>query len=178
MRVNSIVTRAELVQIETMKSLIRIIVAGLVVGACGPLSLYYQPGVQVTRMQSDATRCEVEALRDAPVANQIRQRPPIYFPGGRYCTNSGCYYNPGYWADGGLYTVDLNQDLRRQVLDMCMAQKGYQPVSIPRCAANVASVAPRASTSTLPALTQNSCAIRYDDGSWQIVTPQAPIASE
>lgn len=165
-------------QTETMKTLMRIIVAGLVVGACGPLSLYYKPGVQVTRMQSDATRCEVEALRDAPVANQIRQRPPIYFPGNRYCTGNGCYYNPGYWADGGLYSVDLNQDLRRRVLDMCMAKKGYQPISIPRCSANVASVAPRAATSTLPALSQTSCAIRYDDGSWQIVTPQAPTASE
>lgn len=161
-----------------MRLLTRIVLAGLAVGACGPLSLYYQPGVQVSRMQSDATRCEVNALRDAPVANQIRQRPPIYLPGNRYCSSTGCYYSPGYWVDGGIYTVDLNQGLRQRVLDMCMAQKGYQPVSIPRCSAGIASAAPRAATSTLPTLSENSCAIRYDDGSWQIVTPQTAIASE
>ncbi|WP_424986726.1 hypothetical protein [Microbulbifer sp. S227A] len=161
-----------------MKLMMRIIVAGMMVGACGPLSLYYRPGAEVSRMQTDATRCEVDALRDAPVANEIRQRPPVYFPGNRYCTGNGCYYNPGYWVDGGLYSVDVNQDLRRRVMDICMAEKGYQPVSIPRCAANVASAAPRVATSTLPTLARNSCAIRYDDGSWQIVTPQSATASQ
>ncbi|MFD3189210.1 hypothetical protein ACFMPD_02915 [Sedimentitalea sp. HM32M-2] len=155
-----------------------IIAAGLFLGACGPLSIYYRPGASVSRMQTDATRCEVAALKDAPVANQIRQRPPIYFPGGQYCTGGGCYYRPGYWADGGIYTVDVNRDLRLRVQDMCMAQKGYQPVTVPRCSAAVARAVPPAPTRTLPRLTEESCAIPYDDGTWQIVTPQAPIAAE
>lgn len=161
-----------------MKLLFRIIVAGLALGACGPLTLYYRPGVSVSRMQTDTTRCEVAALKDAPVANQIRQRPPIYFPGQQYCGPKGCVYRPGYWVDGGYYTVDVNRDLRSRVLDLCMAEKGYQPVSVPRCSPAVTAAAPQIPTRTLPALAENSCSIQYDDGTWQIVTPQVPTASE
>ncbi|SFT50098.1 hypothetical protein SAMN05216236_102223 [Sedimentitalea nanhaiensis] len=176
--VNSIVTRSDLGQTAAMRAIFRIIVAGLALGACGPLSLYYRPGVSVSRMETDTTQCEVAALRDAPVANQIRQSPPIYFPGGRYCTGGGCYAAPGYWAGGGVYTVDLNSDLRQRVLDMCMAEKGYQPVSVPRCPEAVARQVPPAATRTMPVLTQGSCAVANKNGTWQIVTPQAPTASE
>jgi hypothetical protein len=176
--VKSIVTHAALVQSKTMKTGLWIFVAGLAVAACSPLSIYYRPGVEVSRMQADATRCEVEALKRAPVATQIRQNPPIYFPGNRYCTGTGCYYGPGYWVDGGIYTVDVNRDLRIRVQNLCMAEKGYQPVTLPRCPARIASAVTPAQTSTLPALSGNSCVIRHDDGRWQIVTPQSPILAE
>lgn len=138
--------------------------------ACGPLSIFYKPGASVARMQSDQTNCEVDALKKAPVANQVRQRPPIYIPGNRFCNENGCYTAPGYWVDGGIYTVDVNADLRGRVLAQCMAQKGYRPVEIPACPSSVASSVPPAQTTKLPTLTQNSCAIRNRDGSWQIVT--------
>lgn len=154
-----------------MKRVLSLLVFALLVAACGPLSLYYRPGVSVTRMQTDQTNCEVKALRDAPVASQIRQRPPVYFPGRQICNSTGsCYYEPGYWLDGGVYTVDVNADLRGRVLTLCMAEKGYQPVDIPPCPSNVASAVPPAQTRTLPTLTQNSCVIRNQDGSWQIVS--------
>ncbi len=150
----------------------------LLVGCDTSLSTYYRTGVSVSRLETDRTNCEVRALKDAPVANQIRQRPPIYFPGSRVCNTAGCYQSPGYWVDGGIYTVDVNSGLRGRVLDMCMAGKGYQPVTIPRCSQAVSKAAPRTPTRKLPRLAENSCAIRYDDGSWQIVTPQIPIAAE
>lgn len=142
------------------------------------LSTYYRSGVSVSRMQTETTRCEVAALKDAPVANQIRQRAPIYFPGSQYCGANGCYYRPGYWVDGGIYTVDVNSNLRARVLDMCMAQKGYQPVSLPACSAAVAKAAPPRATTTLPTLSETSCVIRYEGDAWQIVTPQVQTASE
>lgn len=129
-------------------------------------------------MQNDATLCEVKALKDAPVANQVRQRAPVYFPGSQYCGGGGCYYRPGYWVDGGIYTVDVNRDLRIRVQNMCMADKGYQPVSIPRCSANVAASVPAGRTRTLPPLSASSCAIANDDGSWQIVSTQQPTQAE
>ncbi len=176
--VNSIVTSADLGQTGPMGPLIRIVAAGLALAGCAPLAIYHRPGVSVSRMQTDTTNCAVAALKDAPVANQIRRDPPIYIPGRRYCGGAGCYYGPGYWVGGGIYTVDVNQDLRNRVRDMCMAQKGYQPVSLRRCSDAVARGVPRAATRTLPALAPNSCAIPYRDGTWQIVTPQAPTASE
>ena len=155
-----------------MKPALYMLLTGAMLTACGPLTLFYKPGVSVTQMQDDTTRCEVEALRDAPVANQVRQRPPIYFPGQRFCNSMGqCGYTQGYWVQGSVYTVDVNRDLRARVTDMCMARKGYQPVSLPPCSQSVAAAAPAQATTRLPQIEPNSCVIRYDSGNWQIVTP-------
>ena len=150
--------------------LLSAVLAGL--SACAPLSIYHQPGVSVTRLNTDRTDCEVAALRDAPVANQIRRHPPTFVPGPLVCdANGNCFRRPGYWVSGGYYTVDVNANLRGRVENICMAQRGYQPVSIPRCSEAVKRAAPPRSTQRLPQLTEASCAIRYDDGSWQIVNP-------
>ncbi|MBK0327063.1 hypothetical protein I5535_07130 [Rhodobacteraceae bacterium F11138] len=168
--VNSIVIAVNLRHPGTMRVVFQIVMAGLLVGACGPLSIYYRPGVEVSRLESDTTRCQVIALRDAPVANQIRQSPPMYMP----------YYGygGGYWAGGGIYSVDVNAELRARVLNMCMAEKGYQPVNVPRCSDAVARQVPFDPTQTLPSLSRNSCAIPYRDGTWQIVTPQVTTAAQ
>lgn len=149
----------------------------LSLGACGSLSLYYRPGVTVARQQSDATRCEVQALKDAPVNTQLKQGPPVFYPGGRYCRGGSCWSYPGYWDSGALYTVDVNRDLRRRVMDMCMADKGYRPVTIPPCPQSVKSRAAPGRTTTLPKLTAESCFIRNADDSYQIVTPQISSTS-
>ena len=51
-----------------------------------------------------------------------------------------------------------------------MADAGFAPVSIPQCPAGIAKAAPQGRTTALPALTDNACVIRNDDGSFQIVT--------
>ncbi|MFC6687319.1 hypothetical protein [Jhaorihella thermophila] len=147
-------------------------VALLALAGCTDVTFYHKPGVAVGRAQTDTTDCEVEALQKAPVANQIRQEPPIYYPGRTVCDPSGnCWTTPGYWVEGGIYTVDVNRELRARVMDMCMAGKGYAPVTLPRCSPNVAASVPKRPTTTLPQLTPQSCVIRHDDGSWQIVSP-------
>ena len=177
--VNSIVTAPPPGQNVDMKPPFTLAVAALALTGCAaPLSIYYRPGAAVTRMQTDETHCAVKALKDAPVANQVRQYPPVWFPGTQYCNSNGCYYSPGYWVDGGFYTVDVNRPLRERVQTLCMAEKGYQPVTLPRCSTAVAKAAPPAQTTTLPRLTQESCAISYKGGGWQIVTPAAATASE
>jgi hypothetical protein len=154
-----------------MKPITSLFGAVLTLTACAPLSIYYRPGVSVSRMQNDQINCQVSALAKAPVANQVRQRPPIYFPGQQYCTASGCYNSPGYWVSGGYYTVDTNKILRGNVEVQCMGGKGYQPVSVPLCSPGIKSSVAPAQTRTLPTLGENACSIRYDDGSWQIVNP-------
>ncbi|WP_424977440.1 hypothetical protein [Leisingera sp. S232] len=135
--------------------------------ACGPLPVYYKQGVQVSRLQSDELACATQALKDAPVANQIRQHPPVFYPGGKVCHGGGCYYRPGYWVDGGIYTVDVNKPLRGRLEKSCMASKGYQQISLKRCTQNsaVASAGPQ-----LPALSDAACAQRNRDGSVVIRT--------
>jgi hypothetical protein len=170
--VKPFVTGAPLGQTGTMTTFRPALTGFFLLAACaGPLSIYYRPGVSVSRMQTDQIRCEVSALRDAPVATEIRQRAPIFFPGRQICDASGaCFSEPGYWAEGGFYSVDPNRDLRARLETMCMANKGYQPVAIPPCPDSVARAVKPSQTQTLPKLNEGSCSIRNDDGSWQIVT--------
>lgn len=147
-----------------------ILLATLLVSGCQPLSLYYRPGVTVAKMEDDRLTCRVAALKDAPVANQIRRDPSIYIPPRQYCNAAGaCTIRGGYWEPGRIYEVDVNAQLRGQLADRCMARLGYTPVSLPACPQSVANAAPPSATTRLPALTPNSCAIRNDDGSFQIV---------
>ena len=142
----------------------------IVLGACVPLSIYYKPGASVSRLERDTTQCQVDALSKAPVASQIRQEPPTYVPERKICDAAGnCTIRPGFWKDGQIYTVDVNQGLRGRVEEQCMADRGYQPVSIPACPSSVSQAVPAAATRTLPQLSPSSCAIRNRDGSWQIV---------
>jgi len=153
-----------------MKPLAAQLLAALFLAGCAPLSLYYRPGVSVTRMQADTTRCEVRALRQAPVATQIRQSPPSFVPARRICNGQGeCWVRPGHWIEGPIYTVDANEGLRARATQLCMGEKGYDPVTLPLCPAEVRRAVPPGVTTVLPRLTRNACVIRNDDGSWQIV---------
>lgn len=141
-----------------------------VLASCAPLSIYHKEGAEVTRMQTDQLNCEIAALSDVPINNQIRQEPPIYIPARRYCNASGhCYTHGGYFERGQIHTVDVNANLRRRAQQQCMAKKGYEPVTVPNCPSNVFRAAPKAETIVLPRLSEQSCAIKYQDGTWQIV---------
>lgn len=168
-RVKRIVTPAQVGQFPAMIRSGRFLCALTALAACGPVSTYYQPGVTQDVLRADGLDCEVASLRAAPVANEIRQRPPVFVPPTQRCDATGCYVTPGYWVDGRIYTVDVNADLRARLTDQCMLERGYQPVRIPQCSANVAKAAPAPESQRLPQLTDNSCAIRHPDGSLQVV---------
>ena len=171
--VNSIVAPRSMGQYGAMNAMnFSLIGMVLALGACAPMSLYYRPGVSVAQMQSDSTECEVRALRDAPVANQIRQNPPVLIPGNTWCNADGqCHTAPGTWVDGGFTSVDVNANLRDRVMQQCMAKRGYQPVTLPECSASVKAAVVPGQTTTLPGLTETSCVVRHSGGGWQIVTP-------
>lgn len=168
--VNSIVLRPHLRHSRAMR--MTILFAGVLFGlaACAPLSIYYKPGVSVTRLEQETTTCQVAALKDAPVATQIRQEPPRYIPGRIVCDGRGYCYDTGpYWIEGRIYTVDVNESLRVRLTDQCMANKGFTPARIPQCPAGVSEQVPPRATTTLPPLTPDSCVIKYKSGGFQIV---------
>lgn len=137
--------------------------------------MYYREGETVARMQQETTECQVQALKDAPVANQVRQSPPVYWPGRTYCDGRGhCYRTGGWWEPGRVYTVDVNEGLRNRVEAQCMARKGFRPVSLPPCKQAQKSSVPATRTTKLPPLGSNSCFVKFDDGSFQIITPGLP----
>ncbi len=169
--VNSIVMGPDMPHTWVMR--LRLIFAAVVLtlSGCLPLSTYYKTGVPVARLQSDTTACEIRALRDVPVATQIRTTPPRYVPPRKFCKPDGsCITKGGYWIEGEVYSYDANKSLRARANAQCMAAKGYRPVEIPPCPDRIARSVQPAATKTLPALTPNSCVIRNKGGSWQIVT--------
>ncbi len=173
--VNRIVMTACVMQDKRMKTVLRLLVPLALLAGCGPLSMYYREGESVSRMQAETTECQVQALKDAPVANQVRQSPPTYWPGRTYCDGRGrCYRTGGWWEPGRVYTVDVNQGLRNTVEAQCMAKKGYRPVSLPPCKQSVKSGVPPTRTTVLPPLGTASCFVKFDDGSFQIITPGLP----
>lgn len=150
-----------------MKRILGLIIAGACVAACTPLKIYHKPGVSVQRWQKDTTTCEVSALRDAPVANEIRRIPPEFIPPRRSCDSAGnCTVIPGYWTPPEVYTVDVNRPLRKKLENQCMGARGYTRVEIEQCPPNIKS---EGRTRVLPPLTTKSCAIKNEDGSFLIV---------
>lgn len=141
----------------------------LALASCGPLPVYYRSGADQTRINSDTLICEVKSLKEAPVANQIRQRPPIFYPPVQQCHGGNCWTRPGYWVDGGTYTVDVNAGLRARLEQSCMTQKGYQRFELPRCSAD--QVAALSGKPGSGGLSEASCALRQKNGSTIILPP-------
>ncbi|MGD9293628.1 MAG: hypothetical protein PVI41_01990 [Roseobacter sp.] len=170
--VKSIVLSARSRQISAMQRLKYISITLLGLAACTPVSLYYKPNVAVTRLNNDLLDCEVSALKDAPVASQIRRGPPRYIPGYHHCNSKGhCYRSGGYFVPGEAYSVDVNARLRHDLEKRCMGRKGYQLIELPRCSTGVSSADATAIAGQVPLLTENSCVVRENGGRWQIIDP-------
>jgi hypothetical protein len=153
-----------------MMTRIAALAALVLLTSCAPMTIWHRAGVSVAQMERDADSCRVAALRDAPVATQVVQAPPVFVPPRQVCNAQGaCVTQGGYFIPGEISTVDPNAALRARLTDRCMADRGYAPVSIPLCPTGVASAAPPGRTTILPAITERSCVIRQSDGSWQIV---------
>ena len=173
--VNSIVLLHERRQTVRMRNYIALLLVSLLVAACAPVSLYYKEGGLVSRQKTDLLSCQVDSLSKAPVANQIRQFPPYYVPGRRYCRSDGdCYTRGGFFAPGEIYSVDVNARLRNDLEAQCMASNGYTSVALPRCTSGSFETTTLDTSTTgprLPALSESSCVARDTNGNWQIINP-------
>ncbi|WP_420014010.1 hypothetical protein [Tateyamaria sp.] len=164
----AIVKAARLRQFGRMRIFFAVLFCSVAIG-CLPVSTYYAEGVSVAKLERDELTCDVNALRDAPVANQTRQGAPRYVAR-RHCDASGaCYDRGGYWVPGEIYTVDVNASLRKRIKAQCMGDLGYRPVEIPACPPAIKNAAPPGATTILPRLGPQSCAIRNEDRSVLIV---------
>lgn len=144
--------------------------AALALAACTPLGIYHKPGATVAAMQDTLTTCEVEALQRVPVDRRI-ERDPIRIVPRKICDSTGNCTVVYDRVGGEIRTWDANVPLRQRVLNQCMATQGYAFVELPACSQGVKRAAPPGTTTILPRLSPNACAIRNGDGTWQIVTP-------
>ncbi len=139
----------------------------LMLTACSPLQTFYKPGASFALVDAETTACQVDALRQVPVANTIVQDPPRYIPAEKICDSDGnCRIFPPEILPGRIRTVDANLELRQRVTRQCMATKGFSLEKIRACPLGTKATAP---TKTLPPLTAASCALRNPDGSVAIL---------
>ncbi len=144
--------------------------AAIALAACGPLGIYHKPGAEVSTMNRTLTNCEVEALGKVPVDRRI-ERDPVRMVPRRICDAQGNCTVVYDRIGGEVRTFDANAGLRQRVLNQCMSDAGYRFVELPACSQAIKRAAPPAATTIMPQLAPTSCAIRNNDGSWQIVTP-------
>ena len=163
----AVVKTPEMGQRVTMRHLVSASAFVLVTG-CLPVSTYYAEGVSVAKMDRDTLRCEVRAMQQAPVANQTRQHPAQYVTQ-QSCDSYGNCHEYSRWIPGSFYTVDVNTSLRERIQKQCMGERGYRQVEIPACGPEVEKNAPAKSTTIMPRLGPDSCAIRQNNGRFLVV---------
>ena len=147
-----------------------LIVLGLL-AACSPLTLYYKEGAPVERLTRDEATCRTEALRILPVDTRTRIVPGTMVPQ-TICDGAGnCQTVWVKTSPDRIETYDANAGARAQYVESCMGEKGYQRVRLPACSDDIVAQTRLAPTTVMPAITQNSCAIRFQTGQWQVVTP-------
>jgi hypothetical protein len=103
-------------------------------GCTGPMDAWINPGVDATRAERTLLMCEAEARQDFPVAMQTEWNSAITI-GGRFCNDPFCF-----GAARGLPTArqqDVNADLRKRAVDLCMKDAGYTKVQVPQCPADI-----------------------------------------
>ncbi|NCO21791.1 MAG: hypothetical protein GW905_07270 [Rhodobacterales bacterium] len=142
-----------------------------VLAGCAPYSGYYKAGQTVARLNTDQTACEVKGAQDVPPNTQLRRTPVELIPAREICDRHGkCSVIPARIEGGEVYSYDANADLRARVVAQCMADKGYEKVSIPPCPDSVAKVAASRAPGVLPPLGPNICVAQGADGGLIFVT--------
>ncbi|MBT8154392.1 hypothetical protein KMP13_10875 [Epibacterium ulvae] len=136
----------------------------LVTVGCGPVAVYHKDRTSFATLEQDLLACEVQALRDAPVANEIRQDPPVFHPGRRICRKDGsCYHTGGFWREGRIYTVDTNEGLRGRLAQSCMIRNDYTQIEAQRCPPGTVRP-PKDALGRLVTPASDTCAISVKNG--------------
>ena len=150
-----------------MKTLVRLLIPLLVLSSCSPLSLYYREGESVSRMQSETTQCRVAALKDAPVANQVRQTAPTLLAGAHLLRRAGQMLpNPGLVGTRANLHGRCQSRPAQYGRSTMHGPKRVSPRQPAPCRQNVKSRVPATPTTTLPPLSTESCFVKFDDGSF------------
>lgn len=156
---------------NTMRKIVIALAGAACLAACTPLNLFYKEGAPISRLNKDLADCKIIALQDVPVDTDTRYIPGTEMPR-TICDASGnCHTIWVQVSPDRIETYDANEGARREYVQACMAQSGYQPVRLPACNDAITRSTKLKATTVLPPLEANSCAIKLNTGQWQIVTP-------
>lgn len=144
-----------------------------VLGGCLSQTLYYRSGASIDRARADEVECGRIALAQAPVAREREVIHDALLPGPVICEvidgERQCYREPPWAAPPRVVVRDVNKELRALIARQCMADRGYDRVTLPACSDQVAASVTPAITRVMPRLTPQSCVIRQGGEKYQIV---------
>jgi hypothetical protein len=133
-------------------------------------TIYYQPGASTAEAQADEVACGRIALAQAPVEKETEIIPGRYLPGPVVCdANNNCRRQPGRRLPPQIITRDVNEELRRLIARQCMAERGYERLTLPYCSEEVKAQVTPAITRRMPQLSGRACIIRRGADRYQIV---------
>lgn len=135
---------------------------GAVLSGCN-YTVYHQPGKTIQDRERALVHCDVKALKEAPVASEIRYTAP-QLEERKICDNKGNCIIDTYWSTPDPYTVDVNETLRHRIKEQCMIQRGYDKVSLPKCENGSAVSIP----ARMGKLGPQSCVVRSQGGTLRI----------
>jgi hypothetical protein len=131
--------------------------------ASGPVAVVYKPGSTGEQRLTALTDCETQALSKVPRAIATGMTPAYTTPSNVQCYGTGAYVScqqyGGQTYGGNVYSYDANQELRDRVTLQCLAQKGYQVISLPTCDAEQSKRAVSAFGRKQPTADQIECVI-------------------
>ena len=133
----------------------------LSLSACSE-TFYYKTGGNMRAADSAEYKCEVSSLEKAPVAHMRKWTEKCSWE--EVCDkDDDC--DEVYVCERESEIVDANEELRDRLMVVCMEDRGYTRVSLPECSNAVRKAVTPRPTVTMPPLTENTCYIRYNDGS-------------
>jgi len=133
-------------------------------------TLYYRAGASTEAARADEVSCGRLALAQAPVEKEREVIPGRYIPGPVVCdANNNCRQRPGRRLPPEIIVRDVNEELRRLIARQCMAERGYERVSLPYCSDAVKAQVTPAVTRKMPALPARACIIKRGVDGYQIV---------
>lgn len=126
------------------------VILGAFLGACTETNLQYKVGGTLHQRNVDQAQCNAFGANNVPIW-MVRDAWPIFDSAGNVIT---------YQVD----VYDANEGRRNQVINQCMAERGYQRVKIPYCKDEQLAGRSYSLEKKMPAPGPNICALRGQSG--------------
>ncbi|WP_148234691.1 hypothetical protein [Pseudooceanicola batsensis] len=156
---------------RSRRTLLTALAAVVTLSGCAQ-DIYFREGATVSEVRRAEDACALSARQAAPFRPRTILVPGPIVPARKVCDGQGnCQTRPAYQAPPEFETMDANAERRVLIARTCMAERGFDRVSLPYCSGAVRNAAPAAVTRRLPRLTGQSCIIPRGQAGYQIVTP-------
>lgn len=134
--------------------------------------IYYKAGASTAQVQRAQDACALQAEQAAPYRAVTRILPPRIIPARQVCDAQGnCQVIPARQGLPEFETIDGNAERRVLLARTCMAEQGFDRVSLPYCDSAQRQSVAAGVTRTLPRIGEQSCIISRGSGAYQIVNP-------